>query len=1088
MIKLKKQIAFQYSHIVTIMLLFFLSVSVHAEAPINLQTETKAIIIPAKHFVVQRIQFTSREQTIFLRKGDFNIEGSALVSGNSKERFIESIKLKIKSELAYEEPEESKGGFLGISRVLKPIKRGRTMLELKSIELQCEGKTLAVKEFGIRIRDAGEIELPIQSATSNWSQTKILFHIRVCQDDSSAASIPDLQPMENRTIIWKPTDFLLEMKPAQNPGRPPKPGRLQFASPLSIFPPAPFIGSTFASSIILMNSGDIPTETATAYWEYGSETQIDEIPSIRGGTFQTLKFASTAQRDRGRVILKISNQSIANQSIAADFEPQSMAIPKLLSAKIVSNNAEEPLELIIAVANQGTGTADKMNIRLKGFGKETYVMLPPLRAEETNAFSFLWQDSFPESFNLDLFFINDEVTETKISFFVSRIPRPAPIFNIENIYFESDKSIGSKSRLYAVISNKGNLAGNVSPVLKASLEDIVISDFNRRIRIMPGETALVATEPFPLLSGLIRGDVLLGEKSEFILLDVPPERHESPEDCIKIEPLISVLNPNYSVMPIDDELKFIFAPVETTELDTVITIELHVKTWGSANEQRPVPAVTARLKGSGWQDKFEVASTETTFFSSLTRSMLEDTLELKLSPVGNIKAFLTDTPRLIGKLVYTENGVISNAIASESGVYLTLQNRGVFTKSNNLALFSKVSSAETTSIIKIKSGEIKNVFIPIASTKYGKETILLSLPNSPWNQLVEVTRFVPPVPFPNMNFSLLANAQSEDGENLSLVNINVQDGDAPDLEVKSEDEKSSEKQAITFVPAGETAVFAFKRANRFLVNYGPLNFSANLQEDSFRNRLSHLKILNLGDDTPPAGRDIVIRYARYAETGVLSAGRVYVAVNGILRQAQNVPQLKEGEKYYGGFKLNAGSSGEANIILFEELSPSFFLLDRFSSKLTLIKDVITRADRDWTLPVIVSTQSKGDVTERLANLAWEASRLLVEQGITNLPLITPQSALNLKRSEKDTSALGRIAYREALIELAKGWKKVSEIIQGARLPITLEAKQLNMFFSAIERLNILAAEPIELEQDKVSSALNELERYASYVIGKADSN
>ena len=236
---------------------------------------------------------------------------------------------------------------------------------------------------------------------------------------------------------------------------------------------------------------------------------------------------------------------------------------------------------------------------------------------------------------------------------------------------------------------------------------------------------------------------------------------------------------------------------------------------------------------------------------------------------------------------------------------------------------------------------------------------------------------------------------------------------------------------------------------------------------------------------------MVLRYERRGLDRAIPQGTVKLAVNGLLRASQSVPALETGQIFIGGFVFLPGPAEEErlDLLLVEDVTETLAALSLHSLATVASVAAPTRADRGWIAPVVIDplrahAVESGSVYLRLAERSWEVGGFLVRRGGAVMPPLTPDAARRLEAHATETTALARIAYREALDVLHREWRTAAILLGAAPLPVTVEPRHLAALFDAIDRLEALAADPAVIDRRKVEETLERMTRPIDILLGR----
>jgi hypothetical protein len=1060
-----------------------------------------------------------------LPRGAFSFEPRAKVEGISARRTIVEAGGRFEPGAAWMEVAPSRN-FVGMrSLEKKPV--GRTALELLAVEILENGRTVALVETAALLNSGRNSRMwPFNLDVENWDAVEFLYHVRIVQEDPERPAIPELRDGGRATLRWKPSAFALSVEAARERGRPPRPGELRtLASGLVIYPSEPFVDDTFTATIVLQNVGDLPTTSRILCWAYGGETATTELPPLPSGATASLHFSAVAREDDDRVSL-----DLGDRLLLADFELLRRPILRLLSAVPAENYTEDPLVMQVSLANTGSGGALGASLAISTPRTETIVMLPNLAPRRSTTIPITWRHSFTEPETVTVELRDDNRSLGAITFRLARRYRPRPAFSILSVELEGERGAGNPCRVRARIRNHGDLAGSAAAELAVvhATGDRLLGSRIVTQDLASGEERDFHSEAFPQEPGLLKARVRLGNEEEFQLVDVPPPPAMVDETAVELFPeLDSTDAPGFAVVPLTGAVVFRFSPVSSLEeIDSAVTLILRSTSWRNPSgamepagrrEPRAVIRVTvmadapnpsggagdtasstaAASVARGWRDKFEIASSETLFTYPLARHLLADTWTITLEPTPGATVFLVGAPRLLASLSANQNGWLESARATETGVYCLVLNRGTRIRSPFVtAAILEENGRAISAGARIAPGDRGIIFLPTSLATPGRHAVTVTLPLSPTPQARVVEQFIAPVPFPRLGFAGVVGGRStRTGEAGMLALIPVTRSNAPDLRLRPL-HGSRKIDTVTFnlVPASETVAIWAPGADGMLIDYGPIQEPARATAPPRAAAASRLRILDLGGETPTRRGDFVVRYVRSAIGETLPEARIWLAVNGLLRSAQTAPQLLPGERYFGAFRVSPSPTEDLGILIFERGETpsgpqfdetSYAIVDAISARLAAEGSAPTRGDRDWTRPVHFARPLpvSADPYLRASDAAWGAARFLMAEQLADLPPVTPEPVRELARWGSDTTAAGRINYREALSKLVEEWRNAGMMLSGARLPVTVEASDLAAFFTALDELDSMAGHPSPLDRRRVETTLNSLAASTERLLG-----
>lgn len=1070
------------------------------------------------------------EQLVAARLGAFLVNASLRVIGSDDTRTLDELILA-------SPPRPSwviwKNNWLGRHINVQPDPARPTLVRLEAVEIRERRRTLSVLRPNAMLREA-KIRIPLDGTDSvSWANLEILLHVRFLLPDSpAAAAIAPLRPLlkfeGRRTLIYRPAELTLRDGVPQPVGRPLLPGRLEIiGAGLTIFPERPFAGETFTALAVFQNRGERPTAAQSLRWQFNDLTLDAEMPALSPERDVSLRFEAIAGVIPGLVSLRWGDTLVTTR-----LEPRLR--PRLALTRLAADEgfAEDPLLIRAAIANFGTGISQPARLLLRAGDVETTLIVTPVAAGEKTAISVAWSETWPAALHIEAELYGGGESADSRSISLLRPPRPTPDLRIAEIRLLGDPTPGGAGRALVIVENRGTLEGmaRLNINVNAVNADRMLCSETPTERVSAGGRITIQSTLFPYAAGINRASATLGGEAEFVqVYSAPPEFQ--PLEGETVLTLVAVpsgaassgaassgaalqdSNPN-TVIRLAGERLFTLAPQsDLEELDTTVRLQLAATLWmtnasgteflleGAAARREMQAMLKVVVNGAALSDRFTVAASESPFVYALPREALRETLTISLTPIARSPCYLTAPPSVRIAYSATERGRLRDVRATDSGLYISVINEAHWIPSDKMTVAATYENEDITRelVTPIARGGQANIFIPLPLLVPGRRMIQVSLPLSAVASERRLEQFILSNPPPRFEVVAALSAWSDQRDSGILGLVGVRDAAITDLRligagafpVTTANSPLRIDYRLPIVPADETAVVFFPSASAFSINYGPLSTRSS-DAAGIPRPTSHLTILDLGGDSPDRGQPFVLRYTRYSDSEPLPPGRVYLAIDGILRTARPVPSLARGERWIDGFVLVRGPNETLDAVVYElDSSRSRAIVSTRS--FSLDADVVgasaapTRADREWTLPVRLATPSASEtgVTpyERAAKSAWEITRFLAEQKGA-VPPLTPATARTLERLSGDTSALGRMRYREQLWELVESWQLASQLLAGCRLPVTLEVEQFAAFRKSIEQLNILSRDVGVINRVAVETSLDDLANTVEFLIGK----
>lgn len=1039
--------------------------------------------------MLQETRVEGREQLV-LGHGVFTFAAGVTVDTSARERTILEVGARFRPGPARHEAAVKEGTFPWQHiAYAKPV--GSTALDILFVEIRERGRTIALLGTPGSPEtlngNRATFSAPMNAKIANWSDVEILFHVRAHNDDTRASDIPRLKTHGRGTILWKPANFDIVLREAMEHGVPPRPAELRVVGAgLTAVPESPFVGDTFTAVILLRNSGELPLDASDYRWTYGDAAATGRFGSLSGGADTRLAFSAAAQPEAREIGL-----AIGTARFTATIAPIRQPHLDLLSVQATPTYAEEPLDLALVIANTGSGPASDAEVRLTFDGGDTLVKLAELPVSGPIGRRIAWSDSFPLDFDLSVRLTDESTRESTAVLPIHRRPRPRARFAADQLEFAGPCAEGMPGRFHARVRNDGDLASELTLLLDVSAPggDSPLASRRFRAQIGPGQSAEFLSDIFAYRSGLLRGSILGPGFEEFTQIDVAPRDLDAgAENGLMMHAVDETATPR--VTRVVSPILFRFAPIEDLEeFDSSATLVVPVQTWPMTPGGTPLredavrPSLAVWIDGAGLSDRFDVASTETITAFAVARAMLADTFTVRIEPIGSSPAWLVGAPVLRLVAAAPEYARVTAASARAAGVMATVQNAArYFDVRQATVAVAYEGEPDSAVAIALDRGEAKTFLIPMTRPKPGRYAIRLTTPLSPSADPRSLEQFIAPKPMPRLKLDYLAPTRARSGETGLIALVSIRGNAAPDLEASGD---GADTARLAIVPNGETAVWVFRGATRFDLAYGTSEIHS-VTDANPPVVAPYIRIIDFGGALP-LSQSGVVRFVRNAGGETLPAGRVLYAVNGILRGGTAVPELAPGEKYFDAVRFTPATRQPIRVVLFEPRrvgARGVAMIDERTSEISDATDVPTRADWDWLGPVVWSPARRADprasIYLRMAALAQSASEYLVPLRLTP---VSPQPAREMESLRADTSALGRVAYRDQLAQLAAQWKGACLAFEGVRLPSTVDPPHVHALSEAIERTEALANDPGLLDKSKVERALENLESRIRMMLG-----
>ncbi len=1093
-----------------------------------------------------------------LALGHYALEVAAVTRDTGDLRLVEELKLILTPGPAWHRPRYGLFGRLGGPSGVEPDPTHLTQFRLETIELQESDRTLAIIPVD-RALDRGIIRIPLLSAPgapagsgfepAAWARTAIILHARLLPPVSPAVALPPLQDSGRLSWIYRPQAGTVRAERARAVGRLLAPGRLEpIGSGLALFPERAYAGESFTASIILMNRGERPTETASVRWRYDERSLDAILPALPPGRDVTLTFQAIA----ARTILPVTLEGNA-ATLARDMDP--LLRPRLSLGRLAVDTGfrDEPLVVRIAVGNSGTGEASRPRLFVGAGSVDTTLVLDPIPADETRIVVLTLGDTaWPETVPVIARIASAIEPEDTGRFLARRTRRPAPDLRLAGLSFEGDPVPGGAGRAAAVLENRGNVEGfaRAAITIHAVPAGIEVLRVSREIRVPAGERVEMKTPIFAWANGITRAAFEWQGGTEFLQAYAEPAPFTAPDGetvlilasafpARGIAGTIESADPDSpdagaGVLPrrITEHWKAVLPPL--TNLDELAPVGRLVVTSAAwltnpagteflpeqAAARREVrPSLKATITGAGFSDAFTVTASETQFVFPIPRAALAETLVLTLNAVGRSPVYLTSAPLLRVAYGAPERGAFSDVHVTETGLHLRVANTARWIPARALTVSAAYAEplphpdgpnvVETS--IALDRLEERDVFIPLPRVPPGRMQLEVSLPLSSVPSAQRIEQLVLPVPRPELSpFRVIAGrarAGAREGTGMAtpgtetgiLVLLGVHRSPVRDLILAAQEAH----MAVTIhVPAEETAVAWFPRARTASIDYGPLSDRrqvpehAELPAPGAGSTRTGIRILDTGGDSPAGGQFVLVRFARGGEEP-RPAGRVYLAINGLLRSVKTVPATAAGEAWIDGFAVRPNPAVPLDVLLFEETLPgggaaAVAHVDRGVFPVSLEPEGASRVERDWIQPVRATASmiagtgadTAVDAGERAAQAAWAVAAFLGGQDPTSLGIISPEPARALTRLGRDTTALGRMAYRQRLWTLVEEWQAAADRIALRTLPVTLSAARFAAFQASIARLKAHSEDVGVLNRRAVVEELGTLATHVDHILGQ----
>lgn len=913
----------------------------------------------------------------------------------------------------------------------RPLRPRNAVLEILAVEFRIGPRTMLIIDGDTKLGEGRTgFKVPV-ALEAPWKDLEILYHVRFGND--------------RKTFVWRPADYALDLGEARDRGIPPKPADLRpIGSGLIVTPESPRVGETFTALVILQNAGELSNDTTVAVWTYGGNDITREIPPVAPGRVFHLRMNLRADTWPDNVLV-----TVGNAVYAAKVIPRQAPLLILSSFEIRGEFTDEPIDVLYSVRNFGSAPAGEPVLTLSAGGSETSIVLPEIGPDKNFSGRVSWAAKMSEKFDLEIS-ISAEGAETRAIAPVSRKVRPAARWEILSMHFDGTRQAGERGQLVANVRNSGNLSGRLGAELKVITDTPVATTLRSKV-VAPDETVEIRSEDFAYEPGIMRGVILLGGLAESIQTDVMPV-------IIPRDPDAAYLGAYQApdVRRIQRNVRFEFAPVAAIEeVESPATIMIPITSW----DKDRGPAVRATISGHELSDRWDIGSSETIAIYSLQREAFAETVTVTLNAIGSKAVFLTAPPVVRLPFSAAEHGVIADAVANESGVYLTIANAAKLIRSGVVTF--QINDAMMR--IAIGAGEETCVFVPLSSARPGYHAVLISTPLSPETRPTELERFVPPDPFPKFRTSSIAGA---------IVLITPEGNDAHGLRING--------RSIAHLPEGETAVIRLPRERVAAIEFGSWRDTLTINPTA---SIARLKILDLGDDSTIARQNSLVRFKR---SGPAPEARIHLALNNLLTSSTSVPALEREETFFGAIRFPRPLSTPAEILIFEDgenVSVDHIIADLSEDESP------RRGDWDWTAPVIARPRTRPSSPYlHLGDLAMKALEEIVPLASVRAagpiePPITPQAARDIERDAVDTSALGRIRYRDGIRKIAAEWRAAWGHFAGARLPVTLRPEDVAKFQAALENIETLADRPAILDRREVEGALKTLAEAVEPILG-----
>lgn len=1047
--------------------LFFLAAACFFPIP----AEAIEFSLREKTLHVTEETISSGRETVRARTGGFDFSPYAEVDRIDSPGVLISVGARIQGRFGFEEPATIAGGPFGWGSRVELRKKGKTLVDIRAVEIREDGRTLHLLKSPPVTEGAGTWAVNVDF--KSFRNISILYHlsITVLSDDGS----PRLSKIE-RTVVWPPNDYNFNLQSGIPIGTPPKPGTLEplGRSPI-LFPDAPFVGDTFEVVAVFHNTGELATETAILDVVYTGRVISMALPPVGPGEVvkRITPFPSAEDETNVKVILDKKHWDL---TVTPKRRPQ-------LEVAITADKvfAEDPIPLTFKIRNTGSADAENAGVLLRGEGIETRVNFPVIPVGKQTVVNVSWPLAKPDttSFTATVNLGDGRTFTTSLTLHRELTPRPefvlrefrAGLNGISGEPLEASLTIANTGR------SPGNFTGSIRIVSAETGETILSHDLSSKIA--PGKEHTFTTPRIPAPPGLVQAEFQSEGLRKTIYRDFRPFLfYPAPEEALH-KP---VTQPNsFPFVSPSSGISFRYLPLDRPEeIGAGSRIVIPLQFWDAPQNRKP-GRVT--LSHAGRKTELDVDHGDTVIRYAFDKFDPARELTISLRPLSGAKLILRSTPLVIHTLTAKENGRIVDVFPTDTGLRVTLKNTAELAPGKTLALRGMVTGGIVLdTVVKIAPNETATVFLSHDFPGDGRRTWSVSLPKSAFPDSRSASRLYLTSPLPEL--SIAGYPAIERGKPGILVLIQSPQRDLHDVLIR--DPQGSYVEEIPFLPAGETGVIFIPSATEAFLDYGPLSRTVSVKKTTTGAPVPLL--LDTGGDTPISGRRTAVRFGFIAGSRATPSADFFFAVNGLLTRRVTLPALNAGQTFIGSVSFFAPADSQLEILMMPEPGNVPLSIARLTS--AVIEDVDpspTRAEWGWTVPVIhdpPSADTFPSVYLRLGRTAWRTAAFGAQRQAGTALLITPENTRRLDTLASDTSISGRIEYRRILEVVVNEWKTAfSTLISRGTILITVDEahiKDLALIFDELERL---AQSPVAVDRGEVERELGDLADNWEILIG-----